>query len=204
MRAVVIPIFLMGIPALAQITQPAADPTVDWLMDRAATAPATSPSTQPAGVFNPDEKDFSRPGVIELSDGRSIHGRISTTSEKPLRVWVEAKNEYQDVPFALIQSIEATVLWEREEPEWRFKASGSDVKVYSGKTYPARETTYKIQLTNGQTVEGSVVAPLTVTTDTEADEFILHKRDKGSAGQTLNQLVYVKAVRLGEPGNEKK
>ena len=202
LRAVAFSVLLIGASVLAPT--PATDPTVDWLMGRATTAPASQPSTQPVGVFKSTAEDGSRPGVVELSDGRRIRGRISTTAEKPLRVWVEERKEYQDVPFETIQSIEATVLWERDEPEWRFAASGSDVKEYSGKTYPGRETSYKLTLTNGQTIEGGVVAPLTIVTEAGSEVFVLHKRDKGSVGQTLGQLVYVKRVQFGERVSEKK
>jgi hypothetical protein len=185
MRAI-IPILLLANIAMA------ADPTVDWLMQQATTAPTSQPSTQPTAVFHSDDPPVGRQGTIELSDGRTIHGHIETTAEKPVRVWIEKTKEYQDIPFEMIQSIEATVLWEKDEPEWRFKASGSDVKEYTGKTYPARETTYKFTLTNGDIAEGSVVAPLYVSNET----FVLHKRDKGDAGTSLKELVYVKSVRF--------
>jgi hypothetical protein len=202
LRAIALSILLISANALAQ--PPATDPTVDWLMGRATTAPTSQPSTQPVGVFKSTEEDGSRLGVIELSDGRRIRGRIGTTAEKPLRVWVEDRKEYQDVPFERIQTIEANVLWERDEPEWRFAASGSNVKEYSGKTYPGRETNYKLTLTGGLIIDGGVVAPLTITTGTGSEVFVLHKRDKGSVGQTLNQLVYVKRVQWDESGSESK
>lgn len=177
---------------------PSSDSTVDWLMNQATTAPTTRASvaaTQPAAFSRVDE---SRLGEIVMSDGRTIRGRIATTAEKPIRVWVEADKEYQDVPFALIRSIEARVLWERDEPEWRFKASGSDVKELSGKTYPARETVYALTLNDGAKIEGGVVAPLYVTAEgqTATTTFVLHKRDKGEPGKTLAQLVFVKRVRF--------
>src|SRR5207245_11487756 len=129
--------------------------------------------------------DAARPGVIDLSDGKIVRGNIATTAEKQLRVWVEADKQYQDIPFSMIRSIQATIVWERDEREWRFKASGSDVKEYSGRTYPARETTYKITLSDGQSIEGGIVAPLYVTGDDNGSTktYVLHKRDKGEPGQ---------------------
>ena len=161
-------------------------------MAAAATQPTTTPLALRGG-----ENDDAREGTIELSDGKTIRGRIATTAEKPVRVWVEAEKQYEDIPFSMIKTIEASVVWERDEREWRFKASGSDVKEYSGKTYPARETSYKITLSDGQTFEGGVVAPLYVTdADGATKTYVLHKRDKGEVGQTLGQLVYVKRVSL--------
>jgi hypothetical protein len=182
-------LFLLTAPALA------ADPTVDWLMQKAATAPTSQPvvATQPTVIFKAED-DAGRAGVITMSDGSTINGRITTTEEKPLRVWDEQEKQYKDVPFSLVKSIEAEVLWERDEQEWHFKASGSDVKEFSGKTYPARETKYKVTMTDGQIVDGGVVAPLFVGDKT----YVLHKRDKGEVGQTLGQLVYVKNVTFSD------
>jgi hypothetical protein len=180
-------LFLLSAPALG------ADPTVDWLMKQATTGPSSQPATQPTAIFKAED-DASRAGVITMSDGSTVSGKIATTAEKPVRVWDENEKEYKDVPFSMIKSIEAEVLWERDEQEWHFKASGSDVKEYSGKTYPARETKYKLTLTNGESVEGGVVAPLFVGDKT----YVLHKRDKGDVGQTLSQLIYVKSVTFSD------
>lgn len=133
-----------------------------------------------------------------LSDGQAIIGSISTTADKPIRVFDRERKEYRDVPFKLIRSARASVLWEREEREWHFKESGSDIKEYTGKTYPAREMQYTLTLMNGQTVAGDVVAPLYVTVDGKETTYVLHKRDKGEVGQTLKDLVYVKSVELEE------
>lgn len=178
---------------------PATDPAVDWLLSHATTAPTTgpaeaiAPATQPA-FAPPASLAAARNGTVLLSNGTRITGRIATTPDKPIRLWDEADQQYQDLPFALIQSIEASVVWERMEPEWRFAASGSDVKVFSGRTYPARLTRYRITLASGAVFDGGVVAPLIVTADGKTHTYVLHKRDKGETGQTLAQLVYVTRV----------
>jgi hypothetical protein len=162
------------------------------------TTTAPSASTQPvigAAPVSKDDEDAPRPGTIELNDGTKLHGKIATTAEKPVRVWVEAQKAYQDFPIDMIASAEAVVDWERDEPEYNFKESGSDVKVFSGKTYPARETQYKLKMTDGTVVQGDTVAPFYVTTDDgKTHPFVLHKRDKGTVGQTLKQLLYVKSL----------
>ena len=128
-------------------TQPVNDQTLDWLLGQATTAPAapatTAPSSHPAAPFvenDPQNKERAlgiRHGFIRTSDGEKIVGRISTTLDKPLRVWDDQKKEYRDVPFPLVKTIDAQVVWERDEPEeWHFKESGSDIKEYTGKTYP--------------------------------------------------------------------
>jgi hypothetical protein len=178
----------------------AGDDTVDWLLSKhATTAPATrpgQPTTSATSPFTPDPQRPVRRATLLLSDGEKIRAAIATTRDKPIRVWIEQDKEYRDVPFDLIQSMQASVLWERDEKEWAFKESGSDIKVYSGKTYPARELQYTLTLLNGQTITGGVVAPIYVPTREGDKVYVLHKRQKGEVGQTLGQLVYVKSVQF--------
>jgi len=181
-------------------TQPA-DPTMDWLLSQAATAPATPsappPASRPVSPFQAPQQDpETRRGTVTLSTGQVIKGPIATTREKPIRVWDAAEKEYRDVPLSLIRTLEANVLWERDEKEWHFIESGSDIKEYSGKTYPARELQYTVTLLNGQTITGGIVAPLYVGNRGEQQTLVLHKRQKGPIGQKLTDLAYVQRVDL--------
>jgi hypothetical protein len=180
---------------------PSTDPSMDSILGLSQKAPASQPetaTTQPAGgtpLKNEAENDQSRPGELEMSDGTKIKGKIATTTDKPIRIWVEKEKDYEDVPLDQIASAEVKVLWERDEKEWNFKETGSDIKVYSGKTYPARQVQYKFTLTDGTVIEGDVVAPLYVTGDDgKTKTYVLYKRDKGEIGQTLKDRVYVKSV----------
>ena len=155
----------------------------------------TSPDTQPSTFL---ARTVSRSGILALSDGHIVRGSLSTTPYQPLRVWIEEKQEYDDIDFSEIRSIQSNVVWERDEPEWKFAASGSDVKEYSGRTYPARQTDYTFTLKDGSTVSGAVSAPIYIETGGTQTGYILHKRDKGDPGQTLNSLVYIKNVTFGD------
>lgn len=179
-------------------TQPA-DPTMDWLLSQAATAPSTQPAgaatSRPISPFEaPPQDPETRRGTVTLSTGQVIKGPIATTREKPIRVWDAAEKEYRDVPLSLIRTLEAKVLWERDEKEWHFIESGSDIKEYSGKTYPARELSYTVTLVNGQTISGGIVAPLYVGPRGEQRTLVLNKRQKGPIGHKLADLAYVKRV----------
>lgn len=192
-------------PASAPTSAPA-DATLDWLLDHAATtAPLTrpaqplAPTTQPSSPFVAADRKQGPAGSITFSDGTVLRGRVSTTEGKPLRFWDEQARLYRDLPLGAIRSLRSEVLWERDEPEWVFRTSGSDEKVFTGRTYPARELQYTVTLNNGQRFTGATAAPLYVTSDAGTEtRVILHKRDKGAAGQTLRQLVYIKVVDLGE------
>ena len=196
---------LLGLAAIAQAqSQPAtapADATVDWLLGQASVIPATGPSTLPAtAAASPltrrDAGSEARVGTITLSDGSILKGEIHSTPGKPIRVWDESIKQYVDIPFKAIVSGKASVLWERDEKEWHFIASGSDIKEYTGKSYPARETTYQFTLTNGKAVAGGVVSPLYVTTPEGERLLVLNKRAKGEVGQALKDLVYVQAIQF--------
>jgi hypothetical protein len=174
------------------------DETVDWLFGKATTAPTSRPSTHPTSApispFAEKSNLESRRGILLLNTGQKISGQIWTTREKPLRLWDEKDKKYRDIPLSALKSLEAIILWERDEKEWHFKESGSDIKEFSGKTYPARELQYHLTLQNGQTLAGGLVAPLYVSSNDKSLTFILNKRQKGDVGKTLKDLVYVKRV----------
>jgi hypothetical protein len=190
-------IFISTLFATTAIAQN--DPALDWLLSQATTAPSTQPTTDATTTVSPFQEKNSkdiRVGIIHLSDGSTVKGKIATTAQKPIRIWDEKDKEYRDVPFALIRSIKAEVLWEREEKEWRFIDSGSDIKEFTGKTYPAREYHYTVTLIDGQTLSGGIVAPIYFKDDKEEKTYVLHKRQKGEVDQTLKDLVYVARVEL--------
>ncbi len=175
------------------------DDDVDFLLGKARPSMATSkpaiPTSRPVGVAVSDNPE-ARKGTITLSSGERIAARLSTTREKPVRIWDEKDQKYKDIPFDLIKSAEAKILWERDEKEWHFIASGSDLKEYTGKTYPARELEYEVTLLNGQKITGGIVSPIYAEGSGQTLTYVLNKRQKGDVGQTLKQLVYVRKLEL--------
>lgn len=177
------------------------DPTLDALLSEAATHPAAVPTDLPTtgpAVLTSNTDDGSRQAVLKLSNGQKITGRFYTTTGQPVRIYDVAKSDFRDIPFKIIKSITAKVLWERQQEEWHFKESGLDQKEFTGKTYPARETQYLIELQNGEQILGGTVAPFYMDAADGQKLYVLHKRDKGEVGQTLKDLVYVQSVEFGE------
>lgn len=177
-------------------TAPAGDPALDFILSTTApvtTRPAAAPTTAPTSpLVSKTAPAASRRGTFTFSDGTTFTGGITTTLEKPLRIWVAEKGAYDDVPFQNVESAEASIVWERDQPEYQFLTSGSDVKTFTGRTYPARETVYTLTLRDGRKVKGSIVAPFDVQGDDGKGKLIvLSKRDKGAVGTTLKDLVYV-------------
>ena len=78
------------------------------------------------------------------------------------------------------------------EREWRFKETTSDEKVYTGRSYPAREYLHTITLADGRKITGPLstivyvqprqTGPAETGQDRpppEAERFLLNKRNKG-------------------------
>jgi len=164
---------------------------------RASTQPTTR-STQPppASPFGPSPvvRTDALPGVLYLSDGRIFPGHIYTTRDRPLRLYDRNTRLYRDIPLDVIESIEAHVEWERMEDDWRWKEQGSDVKVFTGRRYPARKTYYTVTLINGIRLTGDIAQPIYVRQSGKVTRFMLHKRQKGRLGTTLGALPYVRKI----------
>ena len=91
----------------AHAAPPTTDPTMNSILGfakppTAKQPPATEPAIAATPLKNQDEEDEARPGTITMSDGKTIKGKIATTAEKPLRVWVEEQKDYTDVPLSMI------------------------------------------------------------------------------------------------------
>ncbi len=151
---------------------------------------------------NPLEKEQSAadrlPGIVELSDGRILAGKIYTTAEKPFSVYVAAEKRWRRVPLPAVMSITAVVVEEKMELQWRWKGMGEPEKVYTGKSYPTRRLEWKFRLADGSCITGAVKGQPIWVASSDDDEklgpFILHERSKGEVGQELKDLVYIKRI----------
>jgi hypothetical protein len=140
------------------------------------------------------------PGYLELSNGAVHPGKLYLTRDARFKIFDTAQKRFRDVPLRVIRRIDCTVLRQWNEKEWRFKGNGSDEKVFTGRSYPAREYEHTITLRDGRTIRGPLSGILYVqkASATKAERYILHKRDKGPVGSTVKALVYVRSIHLGE------
>ena len=199
--------FLLALAATCYV--PAAhadDEDLQDLLKGATTA------TAPSGDLNPEaEKNDplntrqehapagARIGVITFNEGKPLEGRVWTTLETPIRVWIEPLKMYRDIDWSIIKRVDVVVISETMEDDWRWKKEGSDEKVYSGKKYPNVELAYKFTLVNNQVIEGAVVAPIYFADGLKSRRFALYKKYKGPLDQTLKDLVYIKTIVLQDP-----
>lgn len=169
------------------------------------------PALNPFGRST-SERDDAVPGSIELSDGSVHSGMVYLTRDKRFQIYDEKLERQREVPLTAIKKIECTVKKEWLEKEWKFKEGASDEKLYTGRSYPAREYIHTITLKSGKTITGSLAAivylqpPQFKSTDSsdapkepvQPEQYLLNKRYKGEVGKTLKSLVYVKKIQLGK------
>jgi hypothetical protein len=169
----------------------------------AAEPPALNPFG-PAVSQGEPERDDALPGCLELSDGSLHPGMIYLTRDKRLKIYDERLERQREVPLQAVRQIECKVKKEWMEKEWKFKETTSDVKILTGRSYPACEYIHTITLRDGRTITGPLSAIVYVrpSPQQDAERFLLNKRNKGEVGKMLKSLLYVKLIRLGEDAFE--
>jgi len=157
------------------------------------------------------EREDAVPGYVEMSDGKVYAGNVYMTRDKRVKIYDEKMKRQREIPLQRIKEIECKVLKEWIEKEWRFKELALDEKMYTGRSYPAREYDHTVTLADGRKISGqlseilyvqpilySADEPMSYRPNVDPDKFLLHKRQKGETGADLKSLVYVKRIRLGE------
>lgn len=141
-------------------------------------------------------------GVIRLSDGKAIGGKVSMTRDKRLELYDTTRKKWIRTTIKQVRLLEFSVEQEKIEKEWRWKASGRDDKVYSGRTYVDRR--YRAALTvkrGAKKYAGHVLGTVVYVTDEKGTRhrYLLRKDHRGKVGQKPGQIVYVKQIDL-RPG----
>ncbi|MHC4715011.1 MAG: hypothetical protein ACYTAN_17350, partial [Planctomycetota bacterium] len=94
-----------------------------------------------------------------------------------------------------ISRIDVEIEEEWEEPFWYWKESGSDEKVYTGKTYPVRKYRTSVTFTDKRKITGTLSGLVYLETENgEKKAYTLYERQKGREGQKPEDLVYVKSI----------
>jgi hypothetical protein len=176
---------------------------------RAADPPALNPFARNPAVAG--EREDAVPGYVEMSDGSIHYGRLYLTRDKRIQIYDATIERQREIPLDKISQLECKVLKEWMEKDWRFKELALDEKLYTGKSYPAREYKYTLTLQDGRTIDGSTSGIVYLIPgdygptklgeyrpEGEPERYMLHKRDKGKPGEYLKDLTYVKSIKLGE------
>lgn len=183
--------------------------TVLWGGGVASSVAAEPPVINPFGQAPPVRED-AVPGYVEMSDGTVHTGRVYLTRDKRLEIFDEKLKRQREVPLRVVEQIECRVQREWMEKEWKFKELASEEKMFTGRTYPAREYLHRITLHGDRTIIGplsgivfvqpysySHTEPGVYRAPVKAERFLLNKRAKGEIGEKLESLHYVKLIKLG-------
>jgi hypothetical protein len=173
------------------------------------------PALNPFGSSGSQQRDDAVQGCLELSDGAFRAGLIYLTRDMRLKIYDDQLQRQREVPLQAVKQIECKIKKEWMEKEWTFKETTSDKKLYTGYSYPAREYLHTITLRDGRKITGPLevlvyvepprYAPTRPEGDSdppEPERFLLNKRSKGTRGQELKSLVYVKRITLGKEAFE--
>jgi len=180
----------------------------------ALLAAAEPPAINPFGPA-PTQREDAVPGYVELSNGEIYPGDVYLTRDVRLKIYDREMQREREVPLRVVKRIECGVVREWIEKEWKFKELASNEKMYTGRTYPAREYLHRITLGDGRQIIGPLagivyVQPYRYTPSGPAvhrdapqpKKFVLYKRQKGQIGDDLKSLVYVKQIKLGKVAYE--
>ena len=176
----------------------------------ASVAAEDPPALNPFGKMQ-NEREDQFPGYIEMSDGTVHCGMLYLTRDKRLQINDEKIQRQREIPLNVVKQIDCKVKKEWMEKEWKFKELAKDEKMYTGRSYPAREYDHTVTLQDGRTIEGGLSGvvflqpqlydpkkPNEYRAAIEPQKFLIHKRDKGEFGDELKSLKYVKLIKLGE------
>jgi len=152
-------------------------------------------------------------GTVELSSGERVEGRLSLQQGLALELFDTEAKEWRELRLEELARLEARVRSEDLEKEWRWKEAGSDEKVYTGRAYPRRWLDHEATMKDGRRFRGHVRGAVLLLEETPREpdpgkpaagtspakrRFVIKQYERGALGQTLEDLVYVKAVVIGE------
>ncbi len=160
------------------------------------------PELPQSGGFRRGARAHGVDGVIHLSNGTAIGGKVSSTRGKRLELYDTTRKKWIRTDVRQIRTLAFAVEKETIEREWRWKMSGRDDKVYTGKTYVDRR--YQATLTlkrAGKTYTGHVLGTVIYVTNAKGkrQRHFLRKDHRGKVGQKPGEIVYVRLVDL-RPG----
>lgn len=140
------------------------------------------------------------PAVVELSDGTSVRGRVHITNDAVI-IHNEAQQRRYTVRTAEIKMLQNAVERQSMEEKWLFRESGLDDKVYIGQYYPVRHYVTRITFHDGRQLTGHIIPKtLYVESGGKKRRFVLRRKDEGKVGQTLEDLLYVRAITFIKEG----
>jgi hypothetical protein len=144
----------------------------------------------------------TRSGAVTMSDGTVIQGLLMFTRGRKLEIFEEARQTWHALDLVDVSRMDNEVVKEEKEREWRFKESGNDEKVFTGRVFI--DHTYRMNITraDGKTkVSGRIrgMALYVQPTGQKPRRILLHSDHRGPFGGEVKDLVYVKSLTFDAP-----
>lgn len=156
-----------------------------------------------AGPFERPRPAYAVDGSIAASDDKGVSGTLYTTLGKPLKIYDRAERRSVDFELSEISRIDVSIEEEHEEQVWFWKESGSDEKIYTGKTYPWRKYLTTVAFLSGRKITGDLSGLVYLEkADGSKIRYTLYQRQKGKEGERPADLVYVVSIVVERAGVE--
>ncbi|OQC29519.1 MAG: hypothetical protein BWX70_01566 [Verrucomicrobia bacterium ADurb.Bin070] len=141
--------------------------------------------------------ELSVPAIATFSDDTLVEGAARVIGSRPLTVVLSGENRQRMFTLADLVSVEQLVEQAGMERPWTFKEAGRPEKVYLEGEYPLVNFLTRLTLVNGSVVTGHVIsAALELKGPTGKRKIFLQRQIKGTKTETLNDLVYLRTLRM--------
>ncbi|MDD4441355.1 MAG: hypothetical protein PHX41_05620 [Kiritimatiellae bacterium] len=137
------------------------------------------------------------PALAVFSDGTVAEGEARVIGSRPLTVVLLDEKRQRMFTLADLVSVEQLVEQAGMERPWTFKEAGRPEKVYLEGEYPLVNFLTRLTLINGSVVTGHVIsAALELKGPAGKRKIFLQRQLKGTKSETLNDLVYLRTLRM--------
>ena len=138
---------------------------------------------------------------IELSNGKSISGKLSLMGSRPLTITPTGAKYQQKILLSDIVSLNLIIREQSMNRPWIYKEAGKIEKMYLEGEYPFINFTTEIVLTNGQVVRGYIVSTTFKFTGKGLRKVFLTRQIKGKVGEKMGDLVYPVRIKFTNRAN---
>ena len=156
--------------------------------------------------FGPRKRELPRGanyGTMYMSDGDKYEGWVHLTPGRRLRFFDKTSKKAVHYSLRQLRELKVRVVASRVEKEWRFKAGGNDLKVYTGKQYARKDLAATVVMKNGETKDLEIALGMRVYLVPDKGKrkrFILQPYMRGPQGSELKDVVHISRIVFHKPG----
>lgn len=146
-----------------------------------------------------------RPAKVTLSNGQVLHGKVSTTPGKDIRLYV-TKEDVRSFPLDVVARMEFKTPVEKMQFKYvkGEMGRGKDPILALKDAYPLREFEVEARMLDGSTLSGRFgTVVFYVEAPDKTHKFVVKRKQTGRVGQTLDDLVYPKIVEFDDADSAK-